>query len=66
MRLHPEISEEEAYRWLREQLEREGPPLGETSKESEEERESALRSFAEAMAAISKVVLPDELEPLFP
>lgn len=61
MRLHPEVSQEEAYEWLKEQVERDGPFEGRA-----EELEAALRSFAEAMAAISRVVLPDELEPLFP
>ena len=60
MRLHPQVSTEEAYAWLKEQAERlpevERPP----------DLEEALRQMADDMSAISAVVLPDELEPLFP
>jgi hypothetical protein len=59
MHLHPAITEDEAYNWLRKQVledgAREDAPL-----------EESLRSMAEAMAAISQVVLPDDVEPLFP
>lgn len=61
MRLHPEVTQDEAYTWLKRQVEEDGLPDGQ-----EAELETALQSFAEAMAAISRVVLPDELEPLFP
>jgi hypothetical protein len=59
MRLHPAITEEEAYIWLRRQVLEDGATEDAALEES-------LRSMAEAMAAISQVVLPDELEPLFP
>jgi hypothetical protein len=61
MRLHPSIAEDEAYSWLKQEIERDGPVDA-----SAEDLDAMLRSFAEAMAAISGVVLPDELEPLFP
>jgi hypothetical protein len=61
MRLHPAITEEEARAWLREQVLKDDPttPQG-------PELDDAIQSMAEAMAALSRVVLPDELEPLFP
>jgi hypothetical protein len=61
MRLHPPITEEEARAWLKEQVLRDDPALAE-----DPELDTAVQSLAEAMAAISRVVLPDELEPLFP
>jgi hypothetical protein len=60
MRLHPEVSEDEAYDWLKEQVERDDP------NDWSEELEQNLQMFARAMASISRVVLPDDLEPLFP
>jgi hypothetical protein len=59
MHLHPAITEDEAYIWLRKQVLEDGATGDATLEES-------LRSMAEAMAAVSKVVLPDDLEPLFP
>jgi hypothetical protein len=61
MRLHPAITQEEAHAWLKEQVRKDDPSIAEGP-----ELEAALQSIAEAMAAISRVVLPDELEPLFP
>lgn len=60
MRLHPSVDEDEAYSWLKEQTERDD--LSDWS----DELEQNLRMFARAMAAISRVVLPDDLEPLWP
>ena len=61
MRLHPAVTEEEAMRWL---LAQAAPPVG--SGATEEEVADALKPFAAAMAALSAVVMPDEVEPLFP
>ncbi|HEY8692811.1 MAG TPA: hypothetical protein VIR57_08725 [Chloroflexota bacterium] len=60
MRLHPTVSADEARDWLLEQAvatlgAQRGPDL-----------EKAIEPFAEAMAAISAVELPDDLEPAFP
>lgn len=60
MRLHPSLTEDEAYDWLKARADELG--LEEMTGELEEE----LKLFAEAMAAIGSVVLPDDLEPLFP
>ena len=60
MRLHPEISRAEARTWLERQLQDlrlESPP---------DDLSEALDSTAEAMAAISRTILPDDLEPRFP
>jgi hypothetical protein len=59
MHLHPAITEEEAYTWLRKQVLEDGAIEDAALEES-------LRSMAEAMAAVSRVALPDDLEPLFP
>ncbi len=60
MRLHPAVSPDEAYAWLKQQADRlpdrERPP----------DLDEALRQMADDMAAISAVILPDDLEPLFP
>ena len=61
MRLHPAVTEEEAHAWLNEQILKDDPSLTPGP-----DLETAVQSMAEAMAAISRVVLPDELEPLFP
>lgn len=61
MRLHPAITKEEARAWLREQVLKDDPATPEGA-----ELDSAVEAMAEAMAAISAVVLPDELEPMFP
>ena len=60
MRLHPPVSTEEALTWLTAQAkmtwgEERLPELSEN-----------LAAIAEAMAIISAVDLPDDLEPLFP
>jgi hypothetical protein len=60
MRLHPEITRAEARAWLERQvqdLKLESPP---------DDLNEALDSTAEAMAAVSRMILPDELEPRFP
>ncbi len=61
MRLHPEVSEAEARAWLKEQVLKDDPEAAEGP-----ELDSAVQAMAEAMAAVSRVVLPDELEPMFP
>jgi hypothetical protein len=60
MRLHPPVTQDEAYTWLSTQAAATWGPerLGEL--------EENLKTMAEAMALISAVELPDELEPLFP
>ncbi len=60
MRLHPQVSPEEAFIWLKAQAEQQAPH------ERPEVLEAALKPMAESMAAISGVVLPDDVEPLFP
>ena len=60
MRLHPAVSADEAYTWLKDQAER----LPE--RERPADLDEALRQMADDMAAISAVELPEELEPLFP
>lgn len=60
MRLHPPVSEEEAYAWL---LARAREVWGAARAV---ELDASLRSLASALAALSGAVLPDELEPLFP
>ena len=60
MRLHPLVSTDEAYAWLRNQADR--LPANERPADLDD----ALRQLADDMAAISAVVLPDDLEPLFP
>jgi hypothetical protein len=59
MRLHPRLTEEEAFAWLMEQAKQLGPL------QRPEELERTLRPVAQSMAAISAVVLPPEFEPLF-
>ena len=60
MRLHPGISREEAFEWLCQQA------TATFDVERTPELEAALRPFAESMAAVSAVELPDDLEPAFP
>ena len=60
MRLHPAVSTDEARAWLTARAvealgAEDGPAL-----------QAALTPLAEAMAAVSAVELPDELEPEFP
>ena len=60
MRLHPQLSVEEARQWLlREATSSFGVELN-------ADLERAVEPFAESMAAISAVELPNELEPAFP
>jgi hypothetical protein len=60
MRLHPEVSTDEALGWLTSEATRsfEVP--------DSPELQTALRPLAEAMAAVSAVVVPDDLEPQVP
>jgi hypothetical protein len=60
MRLHPAISSDEALVWLERQVD----DLQLASKP--DDLDEALATTAQAMAAISRTVLPDELEPRFP
>ncbi len=60
MRLHPAISSDEALAWLERQVD----DLQLASKP--DDLDEALATTAQAMAAISRTVLPDELEPRFP
>ena len=60
MRLHPAVSADEAYSWLKEQA------VGLPNAEQPADLDDALRQMAADMAAISAVDLPEELEPLFP
>lgn len=60
MRLHPAISEEEALEWLLAQA------LAVWDLQRTPELEKAAKPLADAMAAISATVLPEEVEPLFP
>ena len=57
MRLHPAVSKEEVLQWLRSQVPAEQQPNN---------LEEVLQQYAAAMAAVSAVVLPDDLEPRFP
>lgn len=60
MRLYPPVSEQEALEWLtREAVERWG-------NDKESELREMLKSIAEAMAAVSAVDLPEEMEPAWP
>ena len=59
MRLHPHVSVDEARQWLLEQAQSTfGLALS-------PEMEQAIEPFAEAMAAVSAIELPDDLEPAF-
>ena len=60
MRLHPSVTEPQAYEWLRDQAAK----LVDDAQLAAADDE--LRSLALAMAAISQTVLPDDLEPRFP
>jgi hypothetical protein len=58
MRLHPQVSVEEAYAWLRRQV------LASEDIRDTRELEQVLRPLAEAMAAVSAVPLSETIEPL--
>ncbi|MDZ7728062.1 MAG: hypothetical protein U5Q44_07630 [Dehalococcoidia bacterium] len=60
MRLHPAVTKDEALEWLTEQAR---VTWGE---DRVPELKDNLESMADAMAAISAVELPDDVEPLFP
>ena len=60
MRLHPAVSSDDAYAWLKEQADRL------PQRERPDDLDGALRQMAQDMAAVSAVVLPEGLEPLFP
>ena len=60
MRLHPAVTYEEALEWLLQQAHIEGTDMDASALEAN------LKPFAEAMALISSVELPVDLEPSFP
>ena len=60
MRLYPPVSQEEAQTWLTAQA------TMAWGADRATELSKDLSNMAEAMAIISAVELPDELEPLFP
>jgi hypothetical protein len=60
MRLDPTVTEAEIRGWLQAQIEAMKLPT------LPADLDDALAATAEAMAAISRVVLPDEQEPHFP
>jgi hypothetical protein len=60
MRLHPAVTTDEAYSWLSSQA------AAMWGADRATEMDENLKTLAEAMAAISAVELPDDLEPLFP
>ena len=61
MRLHPAVTQDEAHRWLKEQVERMLPAGNPPA-----DLEDTLRQFAEAMAIVSAADVPDDVEPMFP
>lgn len=60
MRLHPPVTEEEAFAFLKNQA------IALWGAESARELEAALKALAGALAAVSAAELPEGLEPLFP
>lgn len=60
MRLHPPVTTDEAYAWLK------GQAASTWGEDRAGELDENLKTMAEAMALISAVELPDDLEPLFP
>jgi hypothetical protein len=60
MRLHPQVPVDEARQWLLDQA------VATFGVERGAELEKAVEPFAEAMAAVSAIELPDDLEPAFP
>jgi len=60
MRLYPPVTQGEAFTYLQKQAE----ALWGVA--SAQEMEAALKALAEAMAAVSAVELPEEVEPLYP
>ena len=59
MRLHPAVSEKEALAFLKNQA------ILFWGEESALELEDALKNLADAMAAVSSLKLPDDVEPAF-
>jgi hypothetical protein len=57
LRLYPPVSVEEALEWLKHRAE------AEWGVQPTPEVEASLRPTAEAMAAVSEVVLPEAVEP---
>ena len=60
MRLHPPVSVDEARQWLL------GQAQATFGVAPSPDMEKAIEPFAEAMAAVSAIELPDDLEPAFP
>lgn len=60
MRLHPAVTEEEAFTSLMSKA------VALWGAESARELEGALKTLAEAMAAVSAMNISEEVEPLFP
>ena len=60
MRLHPQLTEDEAYTQLR------ANAVALYGEEGAQKLEPSLRSLAEAIAAISAYPLPITVPPLFP
>jgi hypothetical protein len=60
MRLHPSVSPDQARDWLLQQA------ASHFQVEPTDELRAAVQPFAEAMAAVSAVELPDDAEPAFP
>jgi hypothetical protein len=60
MRLHPKVSVDDARQWLLEQA------AATFAAERGPDMDKAIQPLAEAMAAISAVELPDDLEPALP
>ena len=58
MRLYPPVTAEETLEWLRREAQ------ARWGQELEPELESALKTLADAMAAVSATPLPDHIEPL--
>ena len=57
MRLYPPVTEEEALAWLK------GRAQEEWGAEPTPELEASLKPLAEAMAVVSSIELPEEIEP---
>lgn len=60
MRLYPPVSDQEALEWLTQEA------VATWGKEREADLREMLKSIAEAMAAVSAVELPEEVEPAWP
>ncbi len=60
MRLHPAVTEQEVLTFLKSQA------LNLWGEETARELDEALISIAEAMAAVSSIKLPEEVEPNSP